>query len=121
MSFSRLQILLTHLRRAVVDMLLSLTALFTVTILPLLQMPGRRESLFAFSGLWAHVCIYAGWVLGAILLTRTYRMIWRYVSFRDFLRLIAAASIAMMGFMAGELLLMRQSLNVPGVLLVWTV
>lgn len=120
MPFPKLQILLMYMRRAATDVLLSLVAFCTVTILPMLQTPGRKEVLLAIPGLWKLVGVYTVMAVLAVFVTRTYRMIWRYVSFRDFLRLIAAASIAQVGFVTVEVLLLESTVNVPGFLLAWT-
>lgn len=107
---------LKHACRLSVDVFLSGAAFFTVTILPLLQ------SIKSNSGaLLVPLFIYVATASVALYATRTYRMIWRYMGFGDLLRLVAAASLTMLGFLGVELLVMNPNLSVPGTLLAWTI
>jgi O-antigen biosynthesis protein WbqV len=111
---------MTHVRRLAMDTILSAAAFFTVTILPLMQSDAARGFSSAH-GLMIHLGLYAAMALAALTASRAYRMIWRYVSFRDFLRLVAAASMTLLGFILAEISLLHPNLAVPGVLLLWTI
>ena len=116
MLLTGLRARLIHGARLGVDVALSAAAFFTVTILPLLQSGNRdpRELMLPLG-------IYALMSVLALYVTRSYCMIWRYVGFRDFLRLIAAAGLTVTGFIVFELLFLNPNLSVPGTLLFWTV
>lgn len=112
--------LLTYFRRLVMDAVLSAGAFFAVTTLPLLHsnvawgFPITHDALL-------HPALYAAIAMIALCITRTYRMIWRYVSFRDFLRLIVAASITVVGFAFVEICLRPADFAAPNAPLFWTV
>jgi FlaA1/EpsC-like NDP-sugar epimerase len=116
MLFPRTRAILNHVQRLLVDVALSGLAFFTVTMLPLTQ--SGKDNVWA---LGPSLVLYLLSALPALYLMRTYRTIWRYTSFRDFLRLIAAAALAMLFFMVVELVAMRPNLSVPGSLLAWTI
>jgi len=110
----------TRIRRLSTDIMLSAAAVFTVTILPLLQAM-KSDGYVHLGELLLHLGIYAAISGIALFVTRTYRMIWRYVSFRDFLTLIGATALTLVGFLAFELLFLNPNLSVPGAVLGWTV
>ncbi len=111
--------LLTRIRRFSADVMLSATAFFIVTILPLLQVM-RSEVYDHLGNLLLHFGIYVVISSIALFVTRTYRMIWRYVNFRDFLTLMVATTLTLVGFFAVEFLFLNPNLSVPGTLLIWT-
>jgi FlaA1/EpsC-like NDP-sugar epimerase len=116
MLFPRTRAILNHVQRLALDVALSGLAFFTVTMLPLVQ--SGKNNVWALA---PSLTLYLASALPALYLMRTYRTIWRYTSFRDFLRLIAAAAFAMLFFLAMELVLMSPNLSVPGSLLAWTI
>ncbi len=111
--------LLTRIRRVATDVVLSAAAFFTVTILPLLE-TAKAEAYDHLGGLLFHLSVYAVFAGIALCVTRTYRMIWRYVSFRDFLTLIVATTLTLAGFLGVEFLFLNPHLSIPGTLLAWT-
>lgn len=86
---------LTHLRRLTVDVILSIAALFVSVIFP----KYAEFNIGVFDNAAFEVGLFAIAAIAAFCAMRTYRMIWRYVSFNDLLRLIAAACISVLGFM----------------------
>jgi len=106
-------------RRLTMDVILSAAALFAVTILPLLQVTGTRELAISSGILW-HVVFYAGVSAVVFGLTKTYRMIWRYVSFWDFLKLMGAVTLIVGIFALSELVIARPSGPMPVTLVAWT-
>src|SRR5690242_722632 len=116
MILPRVRAVLNYVERLFLDALLSGGAFFTVTMLPLSQSrPGGVMALLPSLG------IYMACSLCALYAMRTYRTIWRYTSFRDFLGLTAAALMTLIGFMIIELAIMEPNLSVPGTLLAWTI
>jgi len=113
---ARTRSILSYVQRLALDTMLSGLAFFTVTMLPLFQTGWNTAAALVPS-----LAIYLASALLAVFMMRTYRTIWRYTSFRDFLRLIAAAVLAMLFFLTVELVLMSPNLSVPGTLLAWTI
>ncbi len=112
--------LLTRIRRLATDIVLSTAAFFTVTVLPLLEST-NGEALQRLGSLLFHLGLYAAISGVALIVTRTYRMIWRYVSFWDFLTLIGASTLTLACFLGVELLFLNPNVSVPGTLLAWTI
>ena len=109
---------ITRMRRLLVDVALSGSAFFVVAILPYLQQKGGVR---AISDLLPSLATYAVIAAIALFVTRTYQMIWRYMGFRDLLRLIFAATLTLAGFLTYEILLVAPNFSVPGTLLAWVV
>jgi FlaA1/EpsC-like NDP-sugar epimerase len=83
--------------RLVTDVGLSAAAASTIILLPLTQTetlrdPAKLQSLLQYIG------VYAVLALAALVLCRAYRIIWRYVSFRDLLLLIQVATLTAIAF-----------------------
>ena len=112
--------LLTRTRRLATDVVLSTAAFSTVTVLPLLQ-SGNGATHDQLGSLLFHVGLYAAVSCVVLSVTRTYRMIWRYMSFQDLLTLIGATALTVVGFLALEMLFMSPNLTVPTALLIWTI
>jgi O-antigen biosynthesis protein WbqV len=116
MPVRHLRTTIDYTYRLAVDAALSGAAFFIVTMLPLVQ-SGKSD----VASLLPALALYVVASLPALYVMRTYRTIWRYTSFRDFLRLIAAAILTMLGFLIVELVVMHPDLAVPGALLAWTI
>ncbi len=106
-------------RHLLVDVALSTAAFCVVTVLPALpalQSAGRAT----WEGLISHVALYAAIAAAALIATRTYRTIWRYVSFRDVIALLQASFFTVIGFAVIDLLLINPNLPISRVLLFWS-
>lgn len=108
----RLWAIARPLWRLAVDTALAATAFLTVTVLPAFQtdLLSVRANVVSVLEELALYCVIAAIALAAM---RTYRTIWRYVSFRDLLSLFGAASLTVLAFAVVELALARFSLPVP--------
>ena len=90
-------------RRFAADVLLSLLALFVVTLLPLLPSMDLL-SVVRMEGIWTHTAIYSLAAVISVIACRTYRMIWRYATFNDLVTLIKASTLTVVLFAAMEVL-----------------
>ncbi len=115
----RVHALAIRVTRFASDVFFSAAAFFVVAILPLVQV-GASAVFFGPRGLVVHLAIYSGVAAIALASMRTYRMIWRYVSFRDFLSIAGAVTVTVASFTVVEFLLYPPQAPVPGSLLVWT-
>ena len=89
-------------RRLIVDVLLSATACALVFWLPVHFAIGHLGATHLvpsyFAALLAATVLFSAVSLGALLLFRTSRMVWRYVSFNDLLGLVGAAVLSVTVF-----------------------
>lgn len=115
---SNFRVLITGAKRLFADVLLSGAAFTLVIVLPLTQ--ARSLQMLPWRGLLSHVSLFMLSAMAAHLLCRTYRMIWRYVNFRDLLSLIQASGFTILCFALVDFLLLNPKSNVPGSLLLWT-
>jgi FlaA1/EpsC-like NDP-sugar epimerase len=95
---------LTHARRLAVDVFLSVAAFSTVTILPVLVMENAGTQ-FNPSQLFTGVLIYAAISGAAFICFRTYRMLWRFLGFKDILALVKAVTLTVPAFYIVEIVL----------------
>ena len=117
-AFARVGTIILRLRRMMVDVFLSVAAFATVAILPLLNSAGSIDHR---SDAVIQIALYASVTFVALAISRTYRMIWRFVSFNDLLRLILAATLSVGSYFAIALAIYPGARAVPFVLLAWTV
>lgn len=87
-----------RLLRLFYDICLSTMAFAVVILVPLLFVQGARVTSQALIHLYAYIACVVPFLLAA----RTHRMIWRFVSFRDMLRLASASAGAVVLFTAAE-------------------
>lgn len=111
--------LITRSWRLVTDVMLSAAAISTVVIVPLIN-TRALDAGANVRGLLQYIIVYTAISIVALTFSKTYRMIWRYVSFRDLLVLIQAASLTMVVFTAVVLLLLQRSDSVPVTLMLTT-
>lgn len=83
--------------RLATDVILSAAAISAIVILPLAQNEAFRDPV-KVQLLLQYVGVYAAFAAVSLVLSRVYRMIWRYVSFRDLLLLIQSATITVVAF-----------------------
>lgn len=103
-------------RRFVLDVLLCGLAFLCVAALPLqTHLPFQPNSVPLYL---AGYTLFSAMSLAAF---RTYRMIWRYVSFQDLLTLVKASTLTQIGFLGFQLLLAYQQPPNSVVMLFWTV
>lgn len=89
--------LLVLVRRILVDVALLLMAFSAVTLLPLIPVLELKD-MARLHYLWPQIFLYVASSTFAILALRSYRIIWRFVNFRDVLLLIKVASVTVVGF-----------------------
>lgn len=110
---------LLRLQRLTIDTLLCVLAFGTVAILPLLR-ASTLERLDYGRGAIVQIGLFGAMAFIALAVSRTYRMIWRYISFNDLLKLLLAATLSVIGYFALALMIFPSGRNVPAVLLAWT-
>jgi FlaA1/EpsC-like NDP-sugar epimerase len=105
-------VMLTRLRRLSIDVLLSAAAFVAVTVIPLL-LTGQSRSLINLNSILESLGTFL--VLSTIALTifKTYRMMWRFVSFKDVVTLVQAVTLIHLAFWATLLLLFPKGQPVP--------
>lgn len=111
--------LLTRARRFAADTLLCCLGFSAVTVLPMVQTAGFRP-FYESDGPLLQLIMFAVAAAVSLAFARTYRMIWRYVSFQDLLILIKATSIALILYALAEYLFFPKIYLAPSALLVWT-
>jgi O-antigen biosynthesis protein WbqV len=95
--------------RLVTDVVLSAVAVSTIILLPLTQTATLSDPI-KFQLLLQYVGVYAVFATFSLIVSRAYRIIWRYVSFRDLLLLIQVATITAIAFgIYGSLSLYRDA------------
>ena len=119
MGFGAIKSLTIRLRRFSMDVLLTAIAFFVVTILPILQTFGVRP-IYNADGPIKHLLIYTSISAAALAICGSYRMIWRYVSFKDLLTLIKATTLTCAIFPFAEILASRSSTAIPLEIMIWT-
>jgi O-antigen biosynthesis protein WbqV len=90
-------------RRLCVDVLVCGLAYCAIVILPLLALGFSLPELYG-TGALLNLAVYCGVALVSLVLLRVPRMIWRYVSFRDLMRLTRAVSLMVVVFSVINLL-----------------
>jgi O-antigen biosynthesis protein WbqV len=119
MPYIRWYALLTRARRFMADILLCCMGFSAVIILPILQTAGMKP-FYQVQGPLLHLVLFAISATFSLAVTRTYRMIWRYVSFQDLLTLIKATTLALVCFALAEYLFVPKVQAAPLALLAWT-
>lgn len=111
---------LLPLRRLFLDVFACALAYCAVVILPAVALGVSLPALYRSSAPRS-LAIYSCMALATLLVSRTHRMIWRYVSFRDLLRLTRAVTVIVVLFFVINLILNPQlrgasTLWLPGTL-----
>jgi O-antigen biosynthesis protein WbqV len=107
-------------RRLAIDVALCGAAFTLVTIVPIIQTLGWAP-LLRMDGPLTDLILYLTISGLSLEWSRTNRMIWRYVSFRDLLRLIQAVSIAVIGLFIIEFGLLHPDMAVLESMVIWSV
>lgn len=109
-----------RLLRLLADVTLSIAAFSAITILPLLLTVGPRP-FYHSNGPLMHLAIYSVVAMVALIVSRTYRTIWRFVSFRDLLSIAQASALMVIGFSAIEYLFLHRGISISSTLVIMTV
>ncbi len=110
---------LTRARRLASDVVLCTVGFFAVTILPALQTVGPA-ALYRAHGPLLDLALYAAIAAACLAAFGSYRMIWRYVSFKDLLTLTQAITVIVAVFFALEIFLLHPHARVPLALVAWS-
>jgi O-antigen biosynthesis protein WbqV len=111
--------LFTLARRLSIDVLLCLAAFAAVGIVPVVQTIGLAP-LEKMTGPLRDLAIFTALSIPILALMRTYRIIWRYVSFQDVMRLMAAATILVIAFLVVEFGLIHPGAAIPISIVLWS-
>ncbi len=103
-------------RRLCTDLVLSTIAFSIVILFPAIQL----SKSIAFGVVIFHVAIYVGASTVGLILSRSYRSLWKYVSFRDVLGLVWASALTVLGYAGAELFITARVASVPIELAAWT-
>ena len=115
----QLSALVTRMRRLSVDVLLSAFAFSAITVLPIVQTIGFAP-LWRLSGPLTDLAAYIAISIVTLSWSGTNRMIWRYVSFQDLLRLIRAVSLSVVLLFVIEFGLLHPHIAVAGSIAIWS-
>lgn len=111
--------LFTLARRLSVDVALSAAAFAAVTIVPVVQTMGFAP-LLQTTGPLLDLALFTALSIPVLAWMRSYRIIWRYVSFQDVMRLMAAATIIVGAFFVFEFGILHPHARIPVSIVLWS-
>ena len=120
MRFIMTRTVFMRLLRLLADVTLSIAAFCTITILPLLLTVGPKP-FYHSNGPLMHLAIYSLVTAVALIAARTYRTIWRFVSFRDLLSIAQASTLTVVGFSAIEYVFLHPGTSISSTLVLMTI
>ncbi len=119
----RIPVSFIQLRRLALDVVLGATAFCVATIVPMIGAFGLQP-LFRTAYVVVDVVGYMVAAAVAFTICGTYRMVWRYVSFRDLFNLMRAVALTVALFYGGVAIwfyVLGPRVAIPGILIVWGV